>query len=258
MAKRKKVQLSPSAAKGLIICIVVPVLTFFIFSKFMHIIMQSDYFKVQSIVIEDPNLQFIDQQDLTRLRGRSIFTVNLKDIQKKLNMKYPQVAGLRIVRNFPNQIMIVARKRIPYTQVRLGNRIVMLDLRGVVVATTNKPDNNLPLILGVKTNGQRIFLGQPFLGQDVQAALKVLKIFQINKGLSAYRIARIDVSNLSNIEFYLTNNLKIIFDWDKIEEKINTLSLMLSQGQLKLNEITYIDLRFKEPIIGQNNAKKDD
>ena len=256
MAKRKNINLSPKAVKVILICVVAPLLILFVCIKIVDVIAYSDYFKIKTIQVEDPSLQFLVVQDLSRLGGRSIFAVNLSDIQTKLNAKYPQISGLRLVRKFPDQIQIVARKRIPFVQLIVGGKLVTLDLKGVVISTAPTVNEHLPVVVGVRING-RVFVGEMIRDQNLQTAYRILKLYLINGALASVKINRIDVSNLSEIKLSLANNLTIVLDWDKIDEKINTLGVMLSQGKLNLSELSYIDLRFKEPIIGKNNAKKD-
>ena len=149
MAKRKNIKPSPTALKIILVLIVTPLLAYVMCREVLQRVMFSDYFKVKSILIDDPALQFIDKQDLSRLRGRNIFAVNLKDIQNKLNAKYPQVSGIKILRNFPDQIQVVAKKRLPFIQISFAGKVLTLDLKGVVLSTSSPDDLNLPMILGL-------------------------------------------------------------------------------------------------------------
>ena len=60
---------------------------------------------------------------------------------------------------------------------------------------------------------------------------------------------KIDVDNLKEIDFHLSNGLKIIVDKTDIERKMNTLAMVLSRNRLDTEQVKYIDLRFKDPIL---------
>ena len=50
--------------------------------------------------------------------------------------------------------------------------------------------------------------------------------------------------------------LKIIVDRDNIPHKMKILELVLSQAKPDFEGVQYIDLRFKEPILGKKDSQK--
>jgi len=204
---------------------------------------------VKSIIFADPSLKFMKRSDFYALKGKNIFEVDLRGLQRKLQFRYPQLSLLTISKRFPNQIVISARKRTPFAQALIRNRAVTVDDNGVVLSTGDGPDKKLPLIVGAKS--QILVLGQPLSGRKISIALDILNSFHEDKNLLHYTISKINVTNLSKIVFSLSNELHIMVDADKIKQKISILGDMLKQGQLVLKNIKYIDLRFKGPIIGR-------
>ncbi len=249
MPKRKKIKAFPSAVKISIIFILVVALTWLISTKTVAVLESSDYFNVKTIII-DPSLQFIDKRDLKKLKRKNIFKVDLKAVQRRLSSKYPQISDLKVIRRFPGQIYLTAKKRLPFAQMRVKERTVILDDSGVVLSIKNKEDSHLPLILGAYTN-VRFSLGLPVTYTSVKAAIKILRAMDAYGAQSSYKIERVDVQNLSKIGIYLSKDLMVFVDSDKVNRKIKILNLVLSQGQLDLKTVKYIDLRFKEPIIGK-------
>ena len=47
-----------------------------------------------------------------------------------------------------------------------------------------------------------------------------------------------------------------MIDSGNIDGKIKTLSMIIDRTGISLAEVKYIDLRFKEPLIGKKKAKK--
>jgi len=152
MPKRKKTKMFPLAVKISIIFISAVALTWFVSKKTVAVLESSDYFDVKIIVI-DPSLQFINKRDLTKLKRKNIFKVDLKAVQRRLSSKYPQISDLKVIRRFPSQIYLTAKKRLPFAQMRVKEGTVILDDSGVVLSIKNKENSQLPLIQGF-INGQ--------------------------------------------------------------------------------------------------------
>lgn len=250
MARRKKLKISSSGIKFFISLVLITAVVIGLYQAGKYFLVNSSYFKIRGIIV-DPSLQFINKTELVNLIGRPIFLVNLDGLQEKLSSKYPQAAHLKIVKRYPDQIAIIAQKRLPLAQISVRNRNFMLDAEGILLPKDDRRMNNLPLILGWQAPPGKISLGRVFPGEDIQIALKIIKDFRASAMLANYSLDRINVKNLSGISIYLSNALMIIVDSDKIDQKIETLGFMLSQNNLDLNQIQHIDLRFKEPIINK-------
>jgi len=244
----------------------------------------SSLFKIKTVVVSDPSMQFIKASRLVNLKGKSIFALDLKPLTEKLQAQYPEIAQIKLLKRFPDQIAVATKRRVAFAQVRMRNKDITVDGQGVILSMglSVSPLQDLPLIVGVDSQKAWASPGRQLQGQDIKTALTLIKVFRSNKYLSVYKILKIDVKNLSQIEFYMTDidvrtnhatlskkkdveirttsigipftevsALKGIVDQNNLFDKIQMLSLMLSQAKLKLDEINYIDLRFKEPIIGK-------
>ena len=220
-----------------------------IFSRnIMDFLKTSDYFTVKEIWYES-SLRFMESNEMTGLKGRNIFDVDLTRVEKQLRMRYPQFAQLRVLKRFPNQILVVARQRTPLAQTQLGAKMIMLDDKGVILSIESELDNQFPFIVGTGSFKGRVATGILIENVDIQLALKIIKFFKADKILSMYRISRMDVSNLSQISFYILGDVKIMMDQENFYHQLKMLSLVLSQAKLDADTVKYIDLRFKEPIL---------
>ena len=208
----------------------------------------SPYFRIKTISI-DRAVSFINKRDLDILSGKSIFVVDLKRLQRNLAFKYPQMAQVKILKRFPNTIQVLAKKRPAFARAVVSGRTVPVDDQGAVLAIPSAPEKPLPLITGVSHRGN-IVPGLPLGGEDTRVALNIIKEFQDNAALSSYNLTKIDVGNLLSIDFYLSNDLKIIVEKTDVDRQIRTLALVLSQSRWQEQSVKYIDLRFKEPILG--------
>ncbi len=208
----------------------------------------SRYFRIKTVEI-DRTLGFLDKQDFASLNGKSIFSVDVGRFQRSLTGKYPQMAQANIVKKFPNKILVLAKKRAPFAQVYIQNKTFLIDDQGVVLFGAPEKGEKFPLISGIFSR-RRITTGSVLSGESTLLALSVIKEFQNNHSFSPYAVAKIDVNNPKEIDFHLSNGLKIIVDKTDIERKIDTLALVLARNRLDTAQVKYIDLRFKDPILG--------
>lgn len=251
MAKKKKsITIHPSAVKLFFVVILSLVVGLGICKGVVHLLTHSDYFKIKAVII-DPSLAFIDRKDFADLTGKNIFTVDLSKMYRKFSFNYPQVSQLKIIRQFPNQLYVAAKERVPVAQAKIHSRYYTFDSKGVVLSSAAKQDNNLPIVIGVELDKSRVNLGLPINNPQLQAALQILSSYRENKDLQPYQVNSISVENLSKMLLVLSNKLEVIVDREKIDQKFHILGFVLSQGKLNMNEVKYIDLRFKEPIIGK-------
>jgi len=250
MARKKKSKTQPFIIKFILITLLVAGIGFGISRGLIYLFRNTEYFRIQSVII-DPSLQFINKRDLRNLISKNIFEIDLKGVQRRLSYKYPQASELKVMKHFPNQIAIVAKQRHPFAQIQNKEQIATLDEEGIILSVGKQADKNLPLIVGIRADNRRLVRGLPFSGTDIQIALKIANFFQANKSLSPYEIDTINVENLSKIYFTLSNDLQIILDRSNIAQRIRVLGVVLSQGKLDMKHVKYVDLRFKEPIIGK-------
>lgn len=216
---------------------------------FADFLRTSPLFRIKEVVANQ-SLQFIRSRNLDRLIGRNLFDVNIVEVERRLQLEYPQIANMRIYRQFPNRIYIDAKRRDPFAVILMKKQEIVVDREGAVLSFAPPPDVRLPLVSGAVVDHVPPG-GRQLKNFDVATALAIIRAVQGNEHLRMIPVVSVDVTNLSRIQCALANEVKIIIDQDKIEQKIRMLGIVLSQGNLKTEEVNYIDLRFREPIIGK-------
>ena len=227
---------------------IVIVVVFFSARQAAQALFDSKYFKIKTVEI-DRALGFLDKTDFAPLNGKSILGVDVARFQRSLAGKYPQMAQVYIAKKFPNKILVLARKRVPFAQVYIQNKIFLIDDQGSVLFGTPGKGEELPLITGISSR-RRITTGSVLGGENTQLALSIIKEFKDDHSLSPYVVKKIDVDNLKEIDLHLSSGLKIIVDKTDIERKMDTLALVLARNRLDTELVKYIDMRFKDPILG--------
>jgi cell division septal protein FtsQ len=206
-------------------------------------------FQVKSVYV-DPNLHFIREEDKTRLYGMNIFNVDLEGVQNMLLYKYPQIDDVKVTRKFPDTISFVAKRRDPIAQFIYDGKTVTIDEKGYVISLKSKLDPKLTFVQNLNYDQQPV-LGLPYLNERLRLTLDVILNFIHERDLSEYELVTIDASNPTKVLAKVSNGVDIILDQYHLEKKMAVLGFVLNEGDLNYDEVAYIDLRFKEPVIGK-------
>jgi len=250
MIKRKKKKIPWALFKIFGIIVLSIVIGIWIFRAVSKYLTDSSYFEVKSIVI-DTSLPFIQKRDLRAIEGKNIFTIDLAKVQKKLLLQYPQVSELKIVKDFPNQITIKAVKRDPYAQILLPNKNVIIDDFARVLSVEENQVRHLPSFQGLPEKLGDISIGYPVRDLKISLGLNIVKAFRSHDSLREFGIDRIDLNNTSKVSLTLQNDLAVYLERDNLFRKTEILGVILNDPKVDLKDVKYIDLRFKEPIIGK-------
>lgn len=226
-----------------IIIVAISLATLYLSIRYLfQFLLTSDYFAIKKIAINNKDV------DLSYLKGRNTFSIDLKKLSYNLNARYPDYRAIRVSRYLPDCIVadFVKRKTVAY--IRLY-RYFAVDREGVLF----NPENNylnqeIPIILGLET---KIFGPKPGQKLDVKEmwlALDLIKRFNGTEALRDYKIKTINVSSLFDLSFSIPENVEVKIGQDLNEKLIIFISL-LPHIHSELSRIRYIDLRFKEPVI---------
>ncbi len=209
----------------------------------------SAIFKIREVVSQQ-SLNFIRTRTLDCLIGQSIFDVDLYAVQRRLQVEYPQIDQLRLYRQFPNRIYVDAIRRDPFAVVLFQHQQILLDKDGAVLSLTIPPNHKFPLITGL-TFEQNAVVGKLLRHADLALALTIITSIRDNPHLASMPVVSLDLTNLSEIQCVLANQLRVILSADKVQQKVVMLGIVMSEGLIQAQEIKYIDLRFREPIISK-------
>lgn len=221
-----------------------------------------NYFKIKNITLSEPKERVFD---FSYLKGRNIFNVDLLKESKSISGLYPSYKKIRLIRILPNRLFIdfVKRKQLAYIKLYrnfcVDEELVLFDvpeyLEGSGLSLSQAQLADLPVITGLETKIFGAKSGRKYYIKELEIAIDIIKSFNRNRRLRDNKMQRINVLNADSISFYVSGNLEIKFGQENIKDKIDTLSSLLINVKNELNNIEYIDLRFKEPVIKYKNAK---
>jgi cell division septal protein FtsQ len=203
------------------------------------------------------NIQPLELPELMKLKGQNLFAVDLPKVEARIRAKYPQLADLRVMRRFPDQIGVTAVRREPFAKVFIDGRSYVIDRQGYMIGPPIDGQEALTVIKGLKR--QKVFAGVLVQDERVKLGVMVMTLFHQDRRLSSVGLETVNVEDLTRIVCDLGTEeaqFQVFIDKDNIAARLKTLSEVLSRGGLDLQQIKYMDLRFGEPILGQKKVKK--
>ncbi|MBF0484268.1 MAG: cell division protein FtsQ/DivIB [Candidatus Omnitrophica bacterium] len=246
--KKTKIKIPVNLIRNIVIIIVLFGLGFWISLSILDRIIQAPNFKVRKVVVEQ-SLDFIQRTDFSYMVGKSIFEVDLPRLKQGLELRYPQLANLRVTRRFPNEIVIAAQKRDPFLQFEYNRRLITLDHNGYILFYDQLRNEKLPLVKGVKVSGPNLTLGYKLRSDNAFLAVEIFRALEAEPKLKGLIISTMDISNMSKVEVALNNGLLLYLSKDKMKEKMGMLAIVMQQPNFQPETIEYIDLRFNEPVL---------
>jgi len=225
----------------------------------------AEYFKVKEVVTKEAN-----GVSLSYLKGKNMFGLDLRRESSNLKTYFPECRNIRLVRLLPNRIFVDLIKRKPVALVKLY-KYFSVDEDQVFFDTAEDPqESGLPVVTGLET---KIFGARPGRKYDIkelELALNIIREVKRSRTLRDYKIRKIDASNVSNASLFIIpppseydyidttlryEGLEIKLSPGAVRSKIALLANLMAAARKELNNIKYIDLRFKEPVIRLKDAK---
>ena len=218
----------------------------------------SGLFTIRNVVIAD-GLGAVSVPELAKFKGRNIFSVDLEKVQAKLVARYPQIAELKVLRRFPDEIEVSGLRRQAYASVLTDGRSVAVSRDGYFIGTPGKEDGPLVLVRGVRH--QKSSTGIKVEDPALSLAFHAIEQIQKDAALAAFPAQSLDVSDPNKLTFVFGRTedparFEVIVDKGSWSSQLKTLSVMIARTELAINEVKYIDLRFDTPVIGKKKAKK--
>jgi cell division septal protein FtsQ len=229
-----------------------------------------DFFKVREIIVRENVYQEGPVGiDLAYLKGRNIFSINLERESAYLSRLYPDYKQVRLFRLFPSRLVADFIKRRPIAYVKLYRLFYLSDELVLFSVPAGIADSRLPVITGLERKIPAPQSGSRYACRELVLALKVMREVRLNQALGDYKIKRIHAASLDNFSFYLlyaaapqpgltlpeVGLLEVKVNAGNLRDKINILAGLLNRLKNQRQMLSYIDLRFKDPVIKLNREE---
>ncbi len=254
MPKKSNVKIPTIVVIRLIVFLFIGVIIFGIYSRTAKFLMTAPMFDIKDVLV-DQSISFIDHRPLRGLKGQNIFSIDLVKLHWQIANQYSQISQLRVVRELPDTIKILAKKRDILLQVAAHNKFLIVDTEGVTMFYTPSPVT-FPLVKGISLERSKIILGSPSTSKELNLVVELLQELKSHPNTSRLKVISIDAGNLSKIQLLVMPNIQIIIDQDALTAKVAMLEILFQNGKINWSLVKYIDIRFKEPIINENTPQE--
>jgi len=249
MAKKSEFKIPAIVFIRCIVFLFILWLLFWMYSQLRDFLNNAPIFNVKNVEVEQ-SIKFIDDRPLKALKGQNILSIDLKRIHEQIANRYPQISQLRIIRQFPDTIMVLAKKRDILFQVQVRKKYLVVDTQGVTMFYSASP-LACPLVLGVPLEKKRIVMGTVSTSKELNTVVDLFEQFKIHPHTSRLKVLTVQAENLSKIELMVMPNIQIIIDQEDLPAKVDRLEVLFKNGKVNWSLVKYIDVRFKEPIINE-------
>ncbi len=207
-------------------------------------------FRINEIMSRDA-----DTADLSHLKGKNIFTVNLKEEAHRLSQEYPAYRKVRLIRIFPDRIYIDLIKRKPLAYVKLYRYFCVDEERVFFEVPKEIEEADLPVVTGLEKRIPVVHPGARHNVRELIFALAIIKAAEPFQFFRDYGIKRIDVSGGINASFFIGGGTEVKVSSENLKDKMAILAGILQGSANELDKIKYVDLRFKEPVLKHKDDK---
>lgn len=214
-----------------------------------YFFLESPFFLVKEIAVnKEEGLAFAEEEAKLNAgcAGENIFKVDLAETASMIMKDLPHLRKATVTRKFPDrlEIDVAARKAVA---VMNAGRSTAIDKDGVILSFVPAGET-LPEIRGIKFLLETPKPGERLKTQAVSAALMMIDILHKKEFTRKFKINFVDVSEKNNIVVGI-DRVAVKMGCDDFTDKINKLSRLLDDPKIKLTDISYIDMRFKKPVI---------
>jgi cell division septal protein FtsQ len=262
--------------KWIIIKTIIVLAVFALVLSFYNHLKKMDFFRIKEVIVrQGNNITQEDASDFAYLKGRNIFEIDLEKEASHIAQSYPSYKKIRLIRFIPNLLFVDFLKRKPLAIIKAYRSFYIDESLTLFEMPQETEIQDLPQVWGLE---KKLF-GAKYASQlycpELVLARDIIREAQANKVLKNYKLKRIDVSALSNASIFLLvpkglsnytkgqilapeEEIEIKLGHENISGKLGILAALLIQVRNNLNNIKYIDLRFKEPVIKFRNPISQD
>lgn len=238
-----------SKVTTVIVAIIFIILAAILVKAFVH---KSDYFKLRTVEMKAPFLDqkasyVISRQIFNANKGNNVFSINLKYIAQSIQKSYGDVRDVAVRVSFPDKLVVSLKLRKPVALIRSG-KFYPIDEDGVVLPGGSRVEalNDLPVINGIDIRVRP----SAATYNSLKLALDLLGEIRKARLVSSLGVASISVYDPRNMSFYLKNGVEIRIGEENFKARLDLLTKALRDPRLVLDNVKYIDVRYKDIIIG--------
>lgn len=185
----------------------------------------------------------------TVISKQNIFSVDLKEVENSIRSRHPEFEDVRVSRNFPNILQVTVKERVPFFQLEKKGYYQLDDDGFIIKGPSSVPYDEI-VVHPVLSQKSKFYIGRQVLFAYFEDVINLLRQLRRYNASKIYNISELHIPSLNNIYFIL-DNIEVRIGKGDYAEKIDTLfERIVPQFSQDLDKIEYVDLRFKDYVIG--------
>ncbi|MFH0877531.1 MAG: cell division protein FtsQ/DivIB [Candidatus Omnitrophota bacterium] len=231
-----------------------------------HYIKESEYFRIKDLQFQGLEDQRYCQLMRQELLGVNIFSrqADTETLVEKIQRKFPTFTEVSVTRVFPSQLRISAKERRPLAVLK-RDLYYIFDEEGVALAALSTVElADYPMIIGLENKISKIRLGQQYatpLFRKTLLLARAMRVFRSDieaslPGVRPMKITKIDATDAGNLCFYLGDTVEVRIGAEDFERRLGLLPAILKNIGPEFDQLRYVDLRPKEPVVAMRQTKK--
>lgn len=245
--------------KGLIQTLIhsVPYLCFFSFLLFlvggsMAYAFQGDLFTLKKVIIMNHKpLSEIEALSFTGLeRNQRIFSIDLKDIERRIKTYHPEYREVIVARILPHEIRVFLKKREPLAYVKFKDFYPIDTEAYVLSAGFEVAELDLPIIKGVPEPRESLKKGSRLYYIPLGQTIRLLEFLSAKDILRHHHLTEVNIANPKNILLILDDKVEVRMGFRNLTEKLLKLNDAIETIGIDPEKVSYVDLRFEDIVYG--------
>jgi len=245
-AARKRIVISRKAIVALVVLLILGTC----FMLVRNYLLNSPEFIVSEVELRGEGLtdSYLYTELVRKGADENIFSVDVRDIEHSIKSGYFEVKDLRVEKVLPDKLIFHIDKRIPIALI--GSRYYYpVDADGMILKSMGKRmREGLPLIRGINVDERDV--GKVFDSVKLVRSLELLRELSASGLVETFDITSIDAASSRNLSFYIDGGVEVKMGGNNFKDRLINLKKVLGDPEIHLADIRYIDLRFKDVVVG--------
>ncbi len=225
-----------------------------------YFIYNSKIFRVSSEAIES-NVE-LSQKIKNKAAGKSLFNLELKQIVDDIFKEHPEYKSVTVLKRFPHGLKVIVENRLPIAQIK-GKKFYPIDREGVIISDGSLAEISNLIILEIPSDSNAYQRGYQLKSEELNYTFELMADLEKTAFLKLFRVSSINAV-MPEALYFMVNLKKPAKDTSGLDKKVRVITgrndfvrkLTLLKDVInvrlkdKLDQIQYIDLRYKEVYVG--------
>ncbi len=191
------------------------------------------------------------------LMGQNLWAVDLGALATQLHAQQTHLMQVQVIRVLPDTLQVEVRTRTAVAQVQVhgptgGWQWFAVATDGFILPEpSSRPTANLVTLKGVERPQMPLNVGRENTSDRLRHALQLIEHLRRSPTLHGHQLTEVDVGDPSQLTFVIDDGIEIrCGSEEELRTHLDRLRVVLSAIAKRQVPVRYIDVRFKDPVLG--------